>query len=100
MAIDVHTIEVQDGSGLAQPDRVKLALFSVANGAGGAGATVQVSVTFGEPIATDYHVEFDAGQDVLCFATNKSVTGFTLNMNPRLAANAVAAGSVFCRVTA
>lgn len=101
MAIIVHTVEVKDGGdGLANQDRLTVLPMTVANGAGGAGATVTVAVAFSDPVPLPYKVFFDAGQGVLCFATEKNVMGFTLNINPRLAADSVAAGSVSMMVVA
>ena len=90
--IQFHTVAA---TGLALADRVTAQKAAVANGSGAAGATVTVAVTFAEPMPdAAYAVEFDAGQDVVCFATAKTAFGFTLNINPRLAANSVAAGNV------
>jgi hypothetical protein len=103
MSVDVHTIEVQDGSNtLSTQDRVKVYAAQVANSAGGgAGQVVTVAVTFSQPMpSAGYSTFFDAGQDAVCFATSKTVNGFTLNINPRLAANTVAAGNVNLLVVA
>lgn len=96
----VHTIALQNGSLVASPDRLLLGLFSTTNlVGGGAGAAVTKAVTFVESMPANYFVEFDAGQDVVCFATLKTSLGFTININPRLAANTVAAGTVLYKVT-
>jgi hypothetical protein len=93
--IDIHAIEFLNGGVPSNPDRLKAAILTVANAAGsGAGAAVTVAVAFAEPMPAAYQVFCDAGQDVVCYASAKTVNGFTLNINPRLAANTVAAGNV------
>lgn len=97
MPLDIHTFEAPDGgANFANQDRVILATATVANSSGGAGATV--SVTGFQSLFTNlpasYAVLFDCGQDVVAFATSKTSTGFTVSVNPRLAANSVASGNV------
>lgn len=94
--LPLHTLEVQDGSTLAQSDRLLVALrMAVANLiGGGAGTLVTVAVTFAQPMPANYVVLADTGQDTVNFATAKTTLGFTLNILPRLAANTVAAGAV------
>jgi hypothetical protein len=96
MAFPVHTVEVMKGSSLlSNQDRVKmLAQFGVANAAGGsAGASVTQNIT-GLDLPANYAVFVDTGADIVYFATNKTQSGFTLTLNPRLATETIAAGSV------
>jgi hypothetical protein len=96
MGLPVHTIEVLNGSSpLWNPDRVKVLMeFAVANGAGGgAGQSVTLNFT-GLDLPTRYAVFVDAGADIVAFAAAKTQAGFTLTLNPRLAANTIAAGTV------
>ena len=91
----IHTMAVIDGSVFARGDRVLVGMLSTTNVIGsGAGAAVTKAITFGEPMPANYFVDFDAGQDAVCFATNKTSAGFTLNILPRLAANTLAVGTV------
>lgn len=92
----IHTIEVGDGSNQSQSDRLKVVLkLAVANLiGGGAGQTVTVAVVFAETMPANYAVFADPGQDAVCFVTARTAAGFTLNINPRLAANTLAAGTV------
>lgn len=95
MAIDIHTISIPNGvNGFGRQDRVRMGLgLSVANAAGsGAGAAVTVAVTASLP--SNYNVMVNPGQDATWWITNKSATGFTINLAPRLAANTLAAGTI------
>lgn len=70
--------------------------WGVANGAGAAGATVSVNVTAPDnilPPSGQYFVSVELAADYTYFITAKSGTGFTVNIQPRLAANLVAAGA-------
>ena|ERR1017187_7511 len=75
-------------------------LFAVANAAGGsAGAAVSTAVTFTTPLPTaNYLVTATPNQDGVCYVTSKLTTGFTLVINPRLAANTLAAGTIDVRL--
>lgn len=94
MTLPVHTIDVLPGSQQAQPDRVLFAnLNGVANAAGsGAGAAVTVAVTGSFP--AKYSVLVDPGQDATWYVSAKTETSFTVNLNPRLAANTLSAGTI------
>lgn len=97
MPFDIHTLEAPDGgANFANQDRVILATATLANGAGGsAGASVTVSfATQFVNLPASYAVLFDLGQDAIAFATSKTSTGFSVTVNPRLAANTLAAGNV------
>lgn len=102
MANHIKDLEVMDGSTLSKPDRIRVSLqMAVANLiGGGAGQTVTVAVTFPEVMPANYAVFADAGQDAVCFASARTTVGFTLNINPRLAANTLAAGTVNILVVA
>jgi len=96
--IDVHTNAFTQGSAIPlQQDRLRNYLaYAVANGSGGAGATVTVAVTLpGAPLPANgnYFVDYDLGFDYTVFTTAKTAAGFTVNIQPRLAANSVAAGT-------
>lgn len=96
MAINNHIISVLDGSsGNDFLDRVFYGIkIGVANVAGsGAGAAVSTVVTFAEPLPDTFTVLVQPGQDATWFISNKTVFGFTVTLNPRLAANTLAAGS-------
>jgi hypothetical protein len=72
------------------------AQYAIANGSGSAGATVAVAVVCQDavlPASGEYNVAVELGQDCTWFITSKTAGGFTVNIQPRLAANSVAAGS-------
>ena len=95
MAFQLHTIEVPGGVTPQKNDRIVIGnLPNVANAAGtGAGASVTVSVT-GLSLPAAYGVSVEPSQDANCFVTNKTSSGFTVTMNPRLATNTLAAGTL------
>lgn len=93
----IHSMSYTRGAALpSQQDRQRnWPQFGVANGAGGAGATVQVAVVVPDsplPANGNYFVDYDLPADYTVFTTNKTASGFTVNLQPRLAANSVAAG--------
>lgn len=95
MSQDVHTVSAVPG---AQPfgnsDRAHIGLLTgVANAAGsGAGAAVAVNVT-GLKLPPKYTVCVSPGQDARWYITNKTAAGFTVNLEPGLAANTLAAST-------
>ncbi len=96
--IDVHSQRFAQGSAVPiQQDRLSnYVAYAVANGSGGAGATVTVAVTVpGAPLPANgnYFVDYDLPADYTVFTTAKTAAGFTVNIQPRLAANSVAAGT-------
>jgi|SRR5581483_9667951 len=102
--IDVHTTAFSQGSAVPQQqDRLRnYVAYAVANGSGAAGATVTVAVTVpGAPLPSNgqYFVDYDLPADYTVFTTNKTAAGFTVNIQPRLAANSVAAGTFNLWVT-
>jgi hypothetical protein len=97
MSFDLHTIEVPDGAyGFNQKGRALIGCgLGVANAAGGsAGASVTVAVSGLKNLPANYGVSVNPGQDATWWISNKTSTGFTINLNPRLAANTLAAGTV------
>ena len=103
MGLPVHTVEFVTGSAApAQSDRLLLFIgYGIANGAGGsAGASVAVNVAVSDPLPANYHVDVELGQDATSYVSNKTALGFTVNLQPRLAGETLAAGSFNVRVTA
>lgn len=95
MGLPIHTIDVVPGSSpTAQPDRVIFAILpGVANVAGsGAGAAV-VTAVGGLQLPANYTVEVTPNQDAVPFVSGKTQSGFNVTLNPRLAANTLAAGT-------
>lgn len=96
MNLPVHTLDVAPGSNpLAQPDRVLIALLEgVATAAGGsAGASVTTAIA-GLQLPATYAVQITPNQDAVPYVTSKTQSGFNVVLNPRLAANTLAAGTV------
>jgi len=96
MGLPIHTLEVAQGSNpLAQPDRVLIALLEgVATLAGsGAGAAVVTAIS-GLQLPVSYAVQVTPNQDAVPFVSGKTQSGFNVTLNPRLAANTLAAGTV------
>ena len=93
-----QVIEAPDGSNFAWTDRVIMGLQTqVANSAGGgAGSSVTVAVSFPYELPAEYAVFVNPGQDATWFVANasKTSTGFTVTLEPRLAANTLAAGAI------
>jgi len=98
MPQEIHTIEMPDGSLQNRSDRLIVGLQTqVANGAGGgAGLSVTVAVTFGYQLPKEYAVFVNPGQDATWYVADnsKTATGFTVTLEPRLAANTLAAGAI------
>lgn len=97
MPFSLHTLEVPDGAfGFNQKSRALIgAGLAVANAAGGgAGASVTVAVTGLKNLPPNFGVLVNPGQDATWWITNKTSTGFTINLSPRLAANTLASGTV------
>lgn len=103
MAIVKHSVSVLDGSSApAFTDRMIVAQqLAVANVVGSAaGASVSTVVTFTEPLPSAYTVMVAANQDSCWYITAKTTYGFTVVLNPRLAANTLAAGTFDVTVVA
>lgn len=108
----INQISALPGS-LAQSDRLTIGtIYGIANGSGAAGATVSVAVAWPPasmqfsgglpvvpPLPANYFVDVELAADYTVFITSKSPTGFTVNLQPRLAANNVAAGTFNVQVT-
>lgn len=61
---------------------------------GGAGAAVTTAVAFpGLPANGNYVVNVTPNQDAVAYVNAKTTTGFNVVLNPRLAANTLAAGT-------
>ncbi|MDW3683097.1 hypothetical protein RA280_15330 [Cupriavidus sp. CV2] len=90
----LHAIEVRDGSSLARQDALTVAhLPGVANVVGGgAGAAVVTAVAIPN-LPAKYSVLVNPGQDATWFVSGKTANGFNVTLNPRLAANTLAAGT-------
>ena len=101
MNTERHTIESPDGAPPAASDRVVLGLLvGVANAAGGgAGASVTTAVAIAN-LPASYSVQVTTNQDAVAYVTSKTQAGFNVVMNPRLAANTLAAGTFDVLVTA
>lgn len=102
MSLDVHTINFPAGSAApAKQDQLSMInLFGMANGAGSAGTTVQVPISLPSAgLPANYFVDYDMPADYTVFTTAKTAAGFTVNIQPRLAANSVAAGIFNVQIT-
>jgi hypothetical protein len=93
MGLDIHTIEVVNGSSpLSNPDRLKLALlFNVANLSGATSAAVTTAIS-GLDLPANYMVDVECDQNVFVTITGKTITGFNVVLTP-LSGAAVAAGT-------
>lgn len=95
MGVAKHSIQTLDPT--ASPESNKSIIgqqFSVANAAGGgAGAAVATVVTFTEPLPENYNVHVEVRQDAVAFVGTRTAFGFTVTLNPRLAANTLASGT-------
>lgn len=93
----IHAIEVPEGAlgGLSQKGRILLAnLPAQANVVGsGAGAAVVTAVSGLKNLPANYTVIVNPGQDATWYVSGKTSTGFNVTLNPRLAANTLAAGT-------
>ena len=102
MSQDLHTIAFLDGgANTMRTDRVLMAyLPGVAYPAGaGAGAAVVIPVTTIKGLPAKYSVQVTPDQDCTWFVT-KGIGSFTVTLNPRLAANALAGGAIDIKVVA
>jgi len=95
MAFELHTVEVPNGlDGFSRSDRAILGLVSIPYGAGAAAASVTATVTFAEPLQTPFDVFFSASADVTAYVTAQTPLSFTVSVQPRVATNALAAGTI------
>ena len=95
MGIAVHTVEFVNGSnGFSRTDRVFMGLMTVPYAAGGsAGASVSATAIVGDLPATAQFFFSDSADVTSFIASNVSGT-LTITVEPRLASETVAAGSV------
>lgn len=97
MSLPVHTVNIVKGS--TQPSNPfeisHGTLVAVANVVGsGAGASVTTAITgLTLPANSNYGVIVTPNQDAVAYVTSKTTTGFSVVLNPRLAANTLAAGT-------
>jgi hypothetical protein len=94
----VHTIVQGAGSiGFSDPSQITTVALKqlpyVAGAAAGDAVTLEVA-GLALPEAGYEVVIGDLGQDATAFVSARTAAGFTLNIHPRLAANALAAGAV------
>lgn len=95
MGLDIHTVDViPGGTPPYQPDRILFAMFPNMITPVGASAGAAVSINVAMKLPATYIVEATPNQDATVFVTNKTPAGFTVTLNPRLAANTLAAGTV------
>jgi hypothetical protein len=97
MPIDMRTIEAGDGSTFAFTDRMKVwnlpGQANVAGGSAGASVTTAVSVP-NVALPAEYSVLVGGlSQDATAYVTGRTASGFNVVLEPRLAANTLAAGT-------
>lgn len=101
----VHSVRIPAGSAPpVQQDRVtQFTLFGVANLiGGGAGAAVVTAVAVPGgilPANGNYFVDVETSQDCTAFVSGKTANGFNVTLEPRLAANTLAAGTFNVNIT-
>lgn len=98
MSIDVHTVDLMGPltgvtSSFSRTDRVLMGLnLAIANVAGGsAGASVTTALT--GSLSGTYGVFVSCSADVVASVTSKTVSGFNVVLEPRLATETIAAGT-------
>lgn len=72
---------------------------TLTGGTGGAGTSVEVEVT-GLELPEVYTVNVTPNQDAVCKVTDKTQSGFTLTLYPRLATNTLVAGTADVQIMA
>jgi hypothetical protein len=95
MSLDIHTLQVANGSVVSQQDRVVLYTQpNIVNAAGGsAGASVTTAVAFGEPLPVNYSVSVTPSQACFDAVTNKTQNGFNVVLTPTLSSVTLGAGT-------
>jgi len=96
MPLQVHDMEIADGSTLQNLDRVVIAQqFNIPNGSGGtAGNPVTVSVSFAfQSLPANYAVIVQPNQACLSYVTAKGFTSFNVVLTPSPATATLQAGS-------
>lgn len=96
MSLDLHTVELLAPAQPARQDRVLVGLqIGVATAAGAAaGDAVVTAIAFADALPAEYAVLVNPGQDATWFVSGKTANGFNVTLNPRLAANQLAAGAI------
>lgn len=94
MGIAYHTLYAADGTTANVADRWYFGTVTATYASAGAGLTSTVVVTWTEPIPGPYCAVMSPVEDCTWYMTSKTSTGFTLNVWPRLLANALAGGTV------
>lgn len=94
MGIAYHTLYATDGTGLNVADRVYFGTVTATYASASAGVASTIAVAWSEPIPTPYCAIMSPVEDCTYFISVKTTLGFTLNVLPRLAANALAGGTV------
>lgn len=91
----IHTIEMPDGAAnLAQASRLLVGHIPAVPNVIGAGAGLAVVTAVAvKNLPAKYSVLINPGQDATWFVSGKTATGFNVTLNPRLAANTLAAGT-------
>lgn len=96
MPVVKHSVSVMDSpTSSAFQDRIIVGQqLNVTNLiGGGAGQTVTTTVTFPHPLPASYQVMVSPKQDCAWYVNNRTTFGFDVVLNPRLAANTLAAGT-------
>lgn len=103
MPLPVHTVEFVDaaagqagnGPTYANEKLVVAKLDAVPTlVGGGAGQSVTTAIAFAAELPANYAVQVTPDQDAVAFVSSKTSSGFNVVLNPRLAANTLAAGHV------
>ena len=94
MSLVQHAISLAQPTDPSQIDRLVVGFkVNIANVAGsGAGASVTTAVAFTD-LPAKYAVHVTPSQDATFYVTSKTNSGFNVVLNPRLAANTLAAGT-------
>lgn len=97
MPLNMHTVEMVDGSNQQNQDRLVVALKTgIANAAGGAaGAAVTTAVTLSQELPTNYGVFVTVDNTVSASVaiTGKTANGFNVVLTPNPATATLAAGT-------
>ena len=96
MPIDMRVIEAGDGSTFSFSDRMKVwNLPGQANASGSTGAAVTTALSIpGGVLPAAYSVIVSGlSQDATAYVTGRTSSGFNVVLEPRLASNALAAGT-------
>lgn len=105
MGIPFHTLYAVDGlQNFNVADRIYMGIIDVTYASGSAGATVTAAVTWTEPVpssaAASLAVFSSLPEEGSAWATNVTTLGFTLNVRPQRAGDALAGGIATCLIVA